>query len=320
MKTALTALPAHKFTDSQLTQLFLRLRQTKEELLFDADALEVARYRLRYKSGEARRGQMILGVAHCDYVESAWSYPQYLDDGIDNRRCVQAGQVDDRVGVWLLLDVLPTMLADVEFDVLLTTDEECGQSSASEVTEALNYNWVFQFDRRGTDFVDYGLASQKFIKAFKRTTGIAHGMGSFSDICSLDDGAGSRVNIGTGYYNEHSPDAHVDLAETWQQVTRFCKFANKYAETAFPVAQRRRRKSIKRASSYSENWGTLYKDDKFGNLDDEYASIFKGDALDSIDLDAGTMRCPRCDSIEVIRKFDNEFVQLECGCFIRRNV
>lgn len=228
-----------KFSKVQLNNLFVRLRQTKEELLFDHNLGEVGRDWLK------QDGASILGVAHCDYVEDAWSYPVYR-----GKHKVQAGQVDDRVGVWLLLNVLPYMAGMPKFDVLLTTDEEIGRSSAQEVLEDLDYNWVFQFDRRGTDFVDYDLASDEFVEDFKQATGIPYGHGSFSDICYLPDSCGSRVNIGTGYHNEHSPNAHVNLIECGDQVKRFVKFASQFASKAYPCAglPRGGRKG------YSERW------------------------------------------------------------------
>lgn len=214
-----------EFSSELLDLLILRLRQTKEELLYDAQTQCVERYKLRGNEG------LILGVAHCDFVEHAWSYPTYFD----NNTKIRAGQVDDRVGVWILLDVLPSIPDMPAFDYLLTTDEECGMSSAQEVQELLDYNWTFQFDRRGTDFVDYGMSTSRFVNAFKATTEIPYGSGSFSDICYLPDSCGSRVNIGTGYHREHSPDAWVDLAECASQVAKFVDFAHEYATKRFPV-------------------------------------------------------------------------------------
>lgn len=219
------------FDAKQIDKLFLRLRQTKEELLYDFRTQRVERYSL------VDNGGSILGVAHCDFVESAWSYPQYIDD---SKTQIRSGQVDDRVGVWLLLDVLPAIAEMPVFDYLLTTDEEIGNSSAQDVKETLAYNWSFQFDRRGVDFVDYDRSSAKFIKAFKSTTGIVHGRGSFSDICYLPASCGSRVNIGTGYHDEHSPDAYVDLEECSSQVESFVNFAKDYHSRKFAMKSQRK--------------------------------------------------------------------------------
>lgn len=258
-----------EFTASQLDRLFLRLRQTKEELLFDVQYGQVARYQLQQCGGS------ILGVAHCDFVEDAWSYPAYFD----NNTKIQAGQVDDRVGVWLLLDVLPNLPGMPAFDYLLTTDEEIGNSSAQEVEEDLKYNWTFQFDRRGTDFVDYDKSSQKFIDTFHAATGIPHGHGSFSDICYLPASCGSRANIGTGYHREHSPDAWVDLVECASQVERFVDFASQYSEQRFPMRRAPRRGNRGLGVDWSLNSTLTIEEltasdfDASGDVDDRFSEL-----------------------------------------------
>ena len=205
------------FSKSEIDQLLYRLYQPSEHLLYENNPKR-KRYNLQQK------GHGILGVAHVDYVESAWSYPKL------KKHKVISGQVDDRVGVWLLLDILPNYL---DFDVLLTTDEEIGRSTAQDVKEDIVYNWTFQFDRRGTDVVDYDLASDDFRDKFEEESGILFGKGSFSDICFLDESTGSKINVGTGYYGEHKPTAYVDLNDCYSQVQKFLKFATKYKDTYF---------------------------------------------------------------------------------------
>lgn len=205
------------FSKSEIDKLLYRLYQPSEHLLYENNVSR-KRYNLQQK------GHDILGVAHVDYVSSAWAYP------IHKKNRVTCGQVDDRVGVWLLLDILPQYL---DFDVLLTTDEEIGQSTAQDVTEPIIYNWTFQFDRRGTDVVDYDLASHDFKEKFEEESGILFGQGSFSDICFLDESTGSKINVGTGYYGEHKKSAYVNLLECYNQVQKFLKFAKKYKDTYF---------------------------------------------------------------------------------------
>lgn len=212
----------HKFTEEQIKKLFYRLTQSTESLLYDSNNKERNRYNLYQYHNP------ILGVAHCDYVSEAWSYPQRKR--CLNADCIVAGQVDDRVGIWILLDILPNYL---DFDVLLTTDEEIGRSTSQDVMEPLPYNWTFQFDRRGTDVVDYGMASPEMKELFSIETGIDFGQGSFSDICWLSEESGSKLNIGTGYHNEHTPDAYVNLNECYSQVMKFLKFSKKYQYTRF---------------------------------------------------------------------------------------
>lgn len=240
------------FTRQQIEMLFFRLRQTKEELLYDIDTMRNERYKL------VQQGGAILGVAHCDFVEDAWSFPTFVDE---DETKIRAGQVDDRVGVWLLLDVLHTLPGMPVYDVLLTTDEEIGRSSAQEVEEDLEYNWTFQFDRRGVDFVDYCKSSPQFLKDFKKLTGISHGIGSFSDICYLPSSCGSRVNIGTGYHHEHTPDAWVNLLECSSQVERFAAFARAQSGQAYKMRTRPNKKSQVKTKRYSPGgiWEWDYK-------------------------------------------------------------
>ncbi|MCP6726064.1 hypothetical protein NL526_28810, partial [Klebsiella pneumoniae] len=56
---------------------------------------------------------------------------------------------DDRLGLYYIMEILPSL--GINVDVLLTTDEEIGQSSASEFkkAEGKQYNWMFMFDRHG---------------------------------------------------------------------------------------------------------------------------------------------------------------------------
>ena len=239
-----------EFTDTQIKQLFLRLRQTREELLYDVEENQVRKYKLD------QRGGQIIGVAHCDYVERAWSAPVWLTkDGV-RMNWIRAGQVDDRVGVWLLLDVLPNIEGMPIFDVLLTDDEESGRSTAQNVRQAMRYHWSFQFDRHGTDFVTYDLASKKFVNKFKEMTGIPLGIGSFSDICYLPESCNSRVNIGTAYYDEHNPDAYVNLDECARQVERFVQFASACADTEFPIGGRS--KGYIRGESQRDSFSNRY--------------------------------------------------------------
>lgn len=212
------------FSDQQIESLMLRLRQTPEELLYDMQLGETLRYKHTVK------GASILGVAHCDYVGHAWSYPTRISP-----TRIRAGQVDDRVGVWLLLDILPKMPDMPPFDVLLTTDEEIGRSTAQEFASDRKYNWTFQFDRRGMDYVDYGMATKAMKADFTHITGIPQGVGSFSDICYLPSSCRSRINIGTGYHDEHTPDAFVDLEQCAAQAEAFVKFAKLQYTTIYPV-------------------------------------------------------------------------------------
>lgn len=195
-----------------IDKLKLRCLQSKKSLLGGK----------RSKWRHIDRGGTILGVAHCDSVTCGTN--AYRKEG----ELVYSTSLDDRLGVHILLDILPSM--GIVCDVLLTDDEESGNSSAQYAELGKQYNWIFQFDRRGTDCVTYEYDSM--IPHAKKH--FQHGQGSFSDICWLEHLGIGGMNIGTGYYNEHTLKSYANLAETMAQVERFRAFYKEYRDIKIP--------------------------------------------------------------------------------------
>lgn len=164
-------------------------------------------------------GSAVLGVCHLDYVNLPFHYA-VADLGGD---CVFCPRLDDRLGVYLLLDVLPA-LVNVPYDVLLTTGEESGKSSARFFVPPRDYNWAFELDRRGLDAVTYGQDSKAF-RAAIGAAGLSIGAGSFSDICLLDSDC-CAVNFGIGYHDEHTRICHAFGDDIIKQVGRAARFYN----------------------------------------------------------------------------------------------
>jgi len=164
------------------------------------------------------RGAKILGIAHLDNVD-------------ETRRCdiveTAAGAVvfspalDDRLGVYVICDLLPKL--GVQCDVLLTTGEESGRSTAAYFYTEKQYNWMFQFDRGGTDVVSYQYETAD-LKDKVRQSGTYMGQGSFSDICFLDDLKVTGVNWGVGYQDYHGPRSHAFLEDMFRMVQSFMRF------------------------------------------------------------------------------------------------
>jgi hypothetical protein len=74
-------------------------------------------------------GSNILGVAHLDYVPQTTHFGSVrIVPG--HYSIVYSGQLDDRLGVYTLLDLLPQ--CGLDFDILLTTDEERCMSTAQD--------------------------------------------------------------------------------------------------------------------------------------------------------------------------------------------
>lgn len=161
------------------------------------------------------RGSSVLGVAHVDFVGDEHRKPRWDGSTITSNR------LDDRLGVWLMLNYLPSI--GINFDLLLTTDEEIGQSTAEHFQPQKQYNWMFQFDRRGDDVVMYDYESDECVELLIDYS-FEVGRGSFSDICMLG-GLGCRgFNFGTGYHNEHTPNCHANLKHTLKNAKKFAKF------------------------------------------------------------------------------------------------
>lgn len=172
-----------------------------------------------------QNGGKILGVAHLDAV--AWDKPRW------NNGKVYCRQLDDRLGVWVLLDLLPT-LGCPAFDVLLTDSEECGRSTAQYFEGAgYEYNWIFEFDRAGSDCVLYDYENDA-TTALVESYGWPVETGMFSDICSLEHLGIKGFNFGTGYHGQHTTKCYADIAETVRNAKRFVAMANDYRLTPLP--------------------------------------------------------------------------------------
>jgi hypothetical protein len=163
-------------------------------------------------------GSDILAIAHLDTVQR-------------DRFCTVvntaaglvafSGGLDDRLGVYVILDMLPKL--GVTVDWLLTTDEEIGQSTANAFWTDKEYNWMFQFDRGGTDVVMYQYETDALVNLVE-SAGAQVGVGIFSDICTLDGLGCAGFNWGVGYQDYHSTKSHAYLDDTFRMVARFVKF------------------------------------------------------------------------------------------------
>src|ERR1700754_3651831 len=79
-------------------------------------------------------GAKILAVAHLDTVQSVdanWTFDSaVLGSNQAKQEYIWNAQLDDRLGVYTILDLLPSILGDDAYDILLTTDEESGATTA----------------------------------------------------------------------------------------------------------------------------------------------------------------------------------------------
>ena len=173
----------------------------------------------------------ILGVAHLDYVPQTRHFCTVrIIPG--NYHVVYSGQLDNRLGVYTLLDVL--RVSGIEFDVLLTTDEEACQSTARQFVTDKDYKWGFSFDRSGTqDVAMYQYLDDQTSDAI-RQVGLLPAHGSYSDIVELEHLGCKMFNWCNGLVNGHSPEAHASTRDYLSCVYKFLEFYKVYHDVYMP--------------------------------------------------------------------------------------
>lgn len=161
----------------------------------------------------------ILAVAHLDTYGLDYGKPNRHFVKIKDR--IYSASLDDRLGVYTIL----SELSDLSFDILLTTNEEIGRSTAVLFNTAKQYNWIFQFDRAGVDVVMYQYEDFHTVELLEEF-GYVIGIGTYSDIADLEHLDCKAFNFGTAYYCQHSPYAYMNVTEYKRSISRFRKFYN----------------------------------------------------------------------------------------------
>ena len=202
-----------------LETLKTRCNSQIEDYFSQGEVIQTADGPYIYKDNNAK----VLAVVHLDTVRNDQWFEVLK---LQNDYVIYNTQLDDRLGAYIVLDILPTL--GVKCDVLLTTGEEKGRSTALYFEPTKDYNWMFSFDRRGDDVVCYRYEDKELTYLLK-DAGFFISSGSFSDICFLEHLQCKGMNFGVGYHNEHTVYCHVKLSETARQLGRFLRFwkANK---------------------------------------------------------------------------------------------
>ncbi len=199
------------------------------------------------------RGASVLAVGHLDTVLFNKNY------SINGDRILNCPQLDDRLGVWVILYLLPILYPDFRFDILLCDSEEVGLSTGQHYPIDKQYNWGFEFDRAGTDSVVYDYQSEHWVNEIKTFSDV--GIGAFSDISYLEHLGCKFVNVGVGYHNQHSPNCYADLNETLFMVDSFAQWGIASQDTHFPH-QKTAKQSSWIAEDYFCKWCQDYCDDE----------------------------------------------------------
>ena len=207
--------------------LGLRCYQSMSEIT--KDALCMGGVKTHCLDGEwfvhIQRGSKVLVVAHMDNIRPATHFArtkEIIGGGASSFDRLYCETLDDRLGVYTALDLLPKL--GLVVDVLLTTGEETGKTSARSFIPKEEYNWIVEFDRRGEDVVLYDFDGNKKWDEALEKSGYDLGFGSFSDICEMEDLGICAFNMGIGFCNEHSPDAYMVPSEYLRQMQRFVHF------------------------------------------------------------------------------------------------
>jgi len=173
------------------------------------------------------RGKKVLAVAHLDTVVQRRNFTH-------GRDIVISGQLDDRLGVYLIMSYIPRFIG-AEYDVLLTTNEELCMSTAMHFDPPRQYNWMFSFDRMLESAVLYQYERLDLIEKLA-DCGIDVGYGTYSDIAELSHLGCAGINFGTGYsHNHHSPEAYAMLPRVEKLVRQFVAFWQRWHDTPMPM-------------------------------------------------------------------------------------
>jgi len=175
-------------------------------------------------------GSDILAVAHLDSVVPFlhFSVAKLRPDSL-----IYCPTLDDRLGAYLILEWL--QIAGCRYDILLTENEEKSASTATWFNPPKNkkYNWMFMFDRSGTDVATY-----EYGDTITHNILVKHDFkpiyGSYSCIRDLQDLGCKGFNFGTAYYNNHSQYAYASKNELLLNLRKFLGFYSEYRDVEMP--------------------------------------------------------------------------------------
>jgi hypothetical protein len=173
-------------------------------------------------------GANVLAVAHLDVVQPE---PRHFGHRKGESDVIYNCQLDDRLGAWIILDLLPSI--GINVDVLLTTGEESCRSTAAHFCAEKDYNWLIEFDRAGTDVVMYDYETPELVELLCHF-GNDVSWGSYSDISVLEHLGVAGFNWGTGYHDNHWRNSHFIVSECMEAIGRFIEFYEAHKSIEFP--------------------------------------------------------------------------------------
>lgn len=276
----------------RISILVKRLNATDDQLFADAK-IKYPNAVINLKGGRylyVDNGSNVLAVAHVDtvarYAKSYWSNTdkKYIVKAITTpapnvkKMTVTSIKLDDRLGVHLVMDILPML--GINVDILLTEDEEWAQSTAALFVADKKYNWGFSFDRRGVgEVVMYQYDDDKDAVGKVMESGWYLGQGTYSDIADLDIGC-SCFNFSAGYIGEHTDGCYCQYDAVMYCAQLFKKFYLANKDIRFPFDNS---KSYSRYERYNYNWWKenqfTYSKEKDHKKDSQKVSTTSGSTL-----------------------------------------
>lgn len=161
-------------------------------------------------------------VAHLDAVTDLDNKTYIKKDVLMNKG------LDDRLGLYTCLYLQAKYQC---FDILLTDNEETGQSTAQHFS-CPDYNFIIEFDKAGIEeFVMYD-TSDDLGEAIIESTGYIEGFGSYSDIADISTDTAS-VNWCICYREYHTKNSHVLISEYMQSISDFELFFSENKDNRF---------------------------------------------------------------------------------------
>jgi len=168
-------------------------------------------------------GADILAVFHADVVDHVKA-SHFTPADLSHDVKYFCPTLDDRAGGYAILHYLPQL--GLNYDILITTGEEKLESTAKWFSppKGKRYNWMFSFDRAGTDVVMYQYYDYDSGTLLKRNGWEYGNTESYSDICELEHLRCKGFNFGVGYHEQHTMDCYMSEREFMWNIKRFIMF------------------------------------------------------------------------------------------------
>lgn len=230
----------------------------------------------------------ILLTAHMDTVH-ADKHPQIVVKKTKDGTILSAPQGiggDDRCGIWIIYKLITR--SKYRPSILFCEDEEIGGVGSDKFTrtdyidDLKQMKYLVELDRMsGDDAVYYDCGNKEFMEYIENTIGYKFNTGSFSDISHLSPECDvASVNIGCGYYRQHTLEEYVvfeEMLHTYKMVKKLMADVDNAKHYDYQEIQYTRgRYGYYDYSRY--NYGTNY-----------FKSLFEDEEDDAIELDKVVM-------------------------------